>query len=203
MPRFVFEGSYPHHVTHRYPELAVRMKCRLCKNHVDVAFKCGCSGCGPMPDISGVQFALDGIRTQVLIALKAACKNPVSTECCAKAPCSYAADFLRLFLVMPDLAPALRCVLLHWLLLHWLLRTRPPRPHCSRRRPSHCPGCFVRVLAACLDPSGSVRARLLQCLRSLWEIYTPRCCLLPFTRLGQCAPLLLNFWNLVRSMSPS
>jgi hypothetical protein len=73
-----------------------------------------------MPDISGVHFALDGIRTHVLIALKAACKNPVSTECCAKAPCSHA-DFLRLFIVMPDLAAALRCVLLHWLMLHWLL----------------------------------------------------------------------------------
>ena len=103
MPRFVFEGEFPPYVTDRYPELAVRMKCRLCKKHVDVGFKCGCSGrMAPMPDISGVQFALDGIRTQVLIALKAACKNPVSTECCAKAPCSYA-DFLRLFLVMPDL----------------------------------------------------------------------------------------------------
>ena len=28
-----------------------------------------------------------------------------------------------------------------------------PAPHCSRRRLSRCPGCFVRVLAACSDPS--------------------------------------------------
>jgi hypothetical protein len=80
MSHFAFEGSYPQYVIDRYPELAVRMKCRLCKKHVDVGLKCGCSGRGPMPDISGVQCALHGIRTQLLIALKADCKNPVSTD---------------------------------------------------------------------------------------------------------------------------
>ena len=39
-----------------------------------------------------------------------------------------------------------------------------PAPHCSRRRPLRCPGCFERELAACSGPSGSVRACLQQYL---------------------------------------
>ena len=85
----------------RYPDLAICIKCKTCGLKILLGFNCLCSR-GPTPDMGGVQFALDGLRTGVLSALRNACKHPASTECHVTAPCSYDA-FLRLFCLMPDM----------------------------------------------------------------------------------------------------
>ena len=101
MPKYRLADAYPPYVLQRYPELAIGMKCKTCSLDVLVGFSCHCSR-GPTPDIGGVEFALDGLRTNVLVALKKGCKDPESSECFVTAPCSYDA-FLRLFCLMPDM----------------------------------------------------------------------------------------------------